>query len=94
MRFKGRVQEGRSDDMNEYDEKYYKKVLERLGWIGALLVILGYYLNAQHHISCWPIWILGNALVGGYSIYKKAYPTAMMSLIILIMNIYGYLSWL
>ena len=78
--------------MNEY-EKYYKKILERLGWIGALLVILGYYLNAQHHISCWAVWTVGNALVGLYSIHKKAYPTAMMSLIILIMNIYGWLSW-
>jgi hypothetical protein len=36
----------------------------------------------------------GNALVGAYSIYKKAYSTALMSFIIMIMNIYGYILWL
>jgi hypothetical protein len=38
--------------------------------------------------------MVGNAMVGIYSIYKKAYSTAAMSFIIMIMNIYGYLRWL
>ena len=29
-----------------------------------------------------------------YSIYKKAYSTAVMSFILTIMNIYGYILWL
>ena len=65
-----------------------------IGWLGALLVILGYYLNANAIISSWLVWMVGNALVGIYSIYKKAYSTALMSFIIMIMNIYGYVSWL
>ena len=65
-----------------------------IGWLGALLVILGYYLNANAIISSWLVWMVGNALVGIYSIYKKAYSTAVMSFIIMVMNIYGYLSWL
>ena len=65
-----------------------------IGWLGALLVILGYYLNANAIISSWLIWMVGNALVGIYSIYKKAYSTAVMSFIIMVMNIYGYVSWL
>ena len=64
------------------------------GWLGGLLVILGYYLNANAIISSWLVWMVGNALVGIYSIYKKAYSTAVMSFIIMVMNIYGYVSWL
>ena len=65
-----------------------------IGWLGALLVILGYYLNANAIISSWLVWMVGNALVGIYSIYKKSYSTAVMSFIIMVMNIYGYVSWL
>jgi hypothetical protein len=80
--------------MKELWEKHYDKILERLGWWGALLVIFGYYLNANQHISCWFVWIIGNLCVTGYSAHKKAYPTLVMSLIITIMNIYGYISWI
>ena len=72
------------------DEKNWKIA----GWTGAILVILGYYLNAHMHASCWVVWIAGNGLVAAYSWYKKAYPTVVMSLVILIMNIYGFLRWL
>ena len=81
------------DNWEEACAKYHGKVIERLGWVGAFLVILGYYLNAQHYLSCWIVWSVGNAFIVGYSTHKKAYPTALMSLIIMIMNIYGYISW-
>ena len=70
-------------------EDYY----EIIGWVGAGLVILGYYLNANQHISSWVVWVIGNFCIAGYSVYKKVYPTAIMSFLIAIMNIYGYLSW-
>jgi len=28
-----------------------------LGWLGAGLVIFGYYLNANQNISSWVIWV-------------------------------------
>ena len=62
-----------------------------IGWIGAGLVIFGYYLNANGYITSWLIWIAGNIMVGVYSVYKKAYSTAIMSFILTIMNIYGYI---
>ena len=65
-----------------------------MGWLGAGLVIFGYYLNANEFLSSWIVWMLGNVFVGIYSIYKKAYSTAAMSFIIMGMNIYGYLRWL
>ena len=74
-------------------QNYANKVGERLGWVGAGLVIFGYYLNANHYVSSWPVWIIGNLLVMFYSLQKKAYPTALMSFIIAIMNVYGYFKW-
>ena len=65
-----------------------------MGWAGALLVVLGYYLNANMYVSSWLVWIIGNILVGIYSIKKEAYSTALMSFIIAALNIYGYFSWL
>jgi hypothetical protein len=64
-----------------------------LGWLGAVLVILGYYLNANMCVLSWLVWMVGNSLVAWYSWHKEAYPTAVMSVVILIMNIYGWISW-
>ena len=65
-----------------------------LGWVGAALVILGYYLNANKFAECWPVWIIGNILVALDCYRKSAYPAASMSIIITVMNVYGYLSWI
>ena len=63
------------------------------GWLGASLVIFGYYLNANEFLSSWLVWFTGNLLVGIFSLYKNAYSTAIMSFIIMVMNVYGYLQW-
>ncbi len=65
-----------------------------IGWLGASMVIFGYYLNANEYIASWLVWMVGNTMVGIYSLYKKAYSTAAMSFMITMMNIYGYIRWL
>ena len=70
-----------------------KDCYEVIGWLGAGFVIFGYYLNANQYLSSWLVWIVGNLCVAGYSAHKKAYSTALMSLVIAVMNIYGYLNW-
>jgi len=65
-----------------------------LGWLGAILVLYGYYLNANMNDNCWPVWLIGNSLVGVYCIERGAYPTAVMSFVLVIMNVYGYINWL
>ena len=64
-----------------------------LGWVGAFLVLFGYYLNAHMNEYCWPTWTVGNVMVGIYCAEKRAYPTAAMSFALVIMNIYGYINW-
>ena len=79
--------------MNNDAKKHEEKIWERLGWLGAVLVVFGYYLNANLCLSSWCVWVVGNILVAGYSVRKKAYPTAVMSIVIALMNIYGYFKW-
>jgi len=72
---------------------YEARIIERIGWIGAILVVWGYYLNANQCLSSWIVWVVGNLCVAGYSAYKKAWPTFAMSIIITIMNVYGFIQW-
>tara|TARA_R100000808_G_scaffold25062_1_gene61127 strand:+ start:8958 stop:9194 length:237 start_codon:yes stop_codon:yes gene_type:complete len=65
-----------------------------LGWIGMVLVLLGYFLNANLNPNSWLLWIFGNALVGAYSFAREAYPTAVMSSILVVMSVYGYANWI
>ena len=65
-----------------------------IGWFGAFFVVLGYYFNANELAISSLIWILGNTMVGLYSLTVKAYSTALMSFVITLMNIYGYFSWI
>ena len=51
-----------------------------VGWLGAGMVIFGYYLNANEYIASWLVWMVGNTLVGIYSLYKKAYSTTTATL--------------
>ena len=71
-----------------------KKINHILGWAGASLVLLGYCLNANQMISSWPVWAVGNLLVGKYCLDRGAYPTAIMSFVLVILNVYGYFKWL
>tara|TARA_Y100000361_G_scaffold149411_1_gene163627 strand:- start:47 stop:274 length:228 start_codon:yes stop_codon:yes gene_type:complete len=66
---------------------------QRAGWIGVALIIIGYYFNANQMPICWVIWFAGNILMGSYCCYKKTYPPAVLSFLIAVMNIYGYVSW-
>ena len=35
--------------------KYSDKIFERVGWVGAFLVLFRYYLNANKYESCWGV---------------------------------------
>tara|TARA_R100000329_G_scaffold151410_1_gene147417 strand:- start:2222 stop:2449 length:228 start_codon:yes stop_codon:yes gene_type:complete len=73
--------------------KLKESVWEKIGWFSMALIVLGYYLNANHHISCWVVWFIGNILMGAYCCSKKTYPPAILSFLIAVLNIYGYISW-
>ena len=70
-----------------------RQIWDIAGWVSMVLIVLGYYFNANQNPICWVIWFSGNVVMGAYCCIKKTYPPAILSFLIAIMNIYGYLSW-
>ena len=70
---------------------YY--IIDTIGWLGFFLILLGYYFNARKNLYCFYIWGLGNVLYAIYGFMLDAFPMMAMSAFVLMMNIYGYLSW-
>ena len=68
--------------------------IDVIGWLGFILVSLGYYFNAKKKLYCFYVWGLGNAIYIYYGYIINAFPIIAMSLFVLFMNIYGYLNWI
>ena len=64
-----------------------------LGWVGVLLILRGYYLIASKESEAWIYWMVGNSLIGVYSYLIGALPMVALSMILIVMNIYGILKW-
>ena len=68
-------------------------MIEVIGWIGFLFIIIGYMLNARRLISCFYFWGVGNILMIMYAILTNTLPNLATAVIVLIMNVYGYINW-
>ena len=69
------------------------EVFDWIGWIGTGCILLGYYLNAQKYNSSWVVWFLGNLFMLVYSIKIDASPQVLLALVLMILNVYGYINW-
>ena len=67
--------------------------IEVLGWIATAILLVGYYSNAKQCIWSWIIWLHGNALMLIYALAITSYSVAFLSIVLMAMNIYGYISW-
>ncbi len=67
--------------------------VEILGWISTLILLVGYYLNAKKLISSWCFWLCGNTGMLVYATLINSYSVAFLSVVLMIMNVYGYISW-
>tara|TARA_B100000287_G_C20031681_1_gene542690 strand:- start:131 stop:370 length:240 start_codon:yes stop_codon:yes gene_type:complete len=68
-------------------------LIDIVGWLGFILIIIGYFFNARKKIYCFYIWGIGNLVYLFYGFIINAFPMMAMSAFILIMNVYGYMSW-
>ena len=68
-------------------------MIELIGWGGFLYLIIGYILNARKEISCFFFWGLGNILMITYAVIIDSNPQVATAVIVLIMNVYGYIEW-
>ena len=67
--------------------------IEILGWVATLLLLVGYYLNAKQVLLSWVIWLHGNALMLIYALAINSYSVAFLSIVLIVLNVYGYSSW-
>ena len=68
-------------------------MIEVIGWIGFVFIIIGYILNAKQLISCFYFWGVGNILMILYALLTNTIPNLATAVIVLIMNVYGYINW-
>ena len=66
---------------------------ELIGWVATLLLLVGYYLNAKQILLSWIVWLHGNALMLIYALMINSYSVAFLSVALMILNVYGYISW-
>ncbi len=70
-------------------------MIEALGWISTALVLFGYVLNArQYSKQAMVAWIVGDVGWITYDFYIDNFSHLVLSLIIIIINLYGIWNFL
>ena len=65
-------------------------MIEILGWLATLLVVIGYWLNANGKLYPALItWIVGDILWISYDVYRDIYPHLGLCLFIITINLFG-----
>jgi hypothetical protein len=67
--------------------------IELIGWIATLMLLVGYFLNAHKQLSSWAFWFVGNSLMLAYALFIDSHSVAFLSVVLMGLNIYGYVSW-
>ena len=68
-------------------------VFDIIGWLGTICILFGYYLNAKKYNSSWVVWFLGNLFMLVYSISISASPQVLLAIVLMGLNVYGYINW-
>lgn len=64
-----------------------------LGWIAAVLSIIGILLNAKKNILCWPIWLVSNVMWISHFIINWDPPSLVLWFVFLGTNTFGWVQW-
>ena len=67
--------------------------MEILGWVGALIAILGTWLNIQKSKYGFICWFVSNLTLVLVNIYFKSYSQAFLFFVYTIFAIVGYIKW-
>ncbi len=68
-------------------------VFDIIGWLGTVCILFGYYLNAKKLDMSWIVWFLGNLFMLVYSVKINASPQVLLAVVLMGLNVYGYLNW-
>ena len=64
-----------------------------LGYIAAIVSLIGIFLNARKHMGCWPVWLVSNIMWITYSGIEGDMPSIILWVTFSIFNIYGWWKW-
>jgi len=67
--------------------------LDGLGYVAAMISLIGIILNARKEILCWPVWLFSNVLWIIYSVIEGDTPSVILWILFSIFNIYGWVQW-
>lgn len=68
-------------------------MIDIVGWIGTLLVLGGYLLNAnKFHVQACALWIVGDIAWITYDTIRGIYPHLVLSLVIISINVYAMIN--
>ena len=68
-------------------------VFDIIGWLGTVCILFGYYLNARKLDLSWIVRFLGNLFMLVYSVKINANPQVLLAVVLMGLNVYGYLNW-
>ena len=68
-------------------------VFDIIGWLGTVCILFGYYLNTKKLDMSWIVWFLGNLFMLVYSVKINASPQVLLAVVLMGLNVYGYLNW-
>ena len=67
--------------------------MEIIGWTGTILVLFGAFMNAQHRMSCWFFYQVGNIMLLLQAADAGLINLVAVYLFFVCLNIYGYIQW-
>lgn len=68
-------------------------MVDIIGWSGTILMLIGSIINIYKHTWCWPIWILGGALIIIQSVMIGSWNIVTMQLAYMPLNLFGWYQW-
>ncbi len=73
--------------------KIKTKKLKIVGWIAAVLSLIGIMLNAYKIILCWPVWCVANIFWIYWATKKKEKAQIFLWIVFTLANLYGWFLW-
>lgn len=65
-------------------------MIEILGWVGTVLVLIGYWANSNlRHRLAMTTWVAGDVIWITYDVFIENWSHMVLSLVIIGINIYG-----
>lgn len=67
--------------------------LDMIFWIAIILCLIGQILNSLRIIWCWPLWMIGGAILCYQLFLDQIWQQVILQIIYWFMNIVGWISW-